>query len=256
MQDGHAAFVVHASITAFLESEKQRESFIQPLPTAHHPIVEIYRGTRPVPIVEAQGQQISQLTIVPLHLALLPPASSFETEEERVADAYQVEMTSRNWHMLLTTLLPTFYSFPGCDRPLTYSAWLALRSDAGLMDRMHYSYGVALHFYGWRLHDQETGTVDRHKNWRVRYDALQDDEVRYAYITWLLRHLLEFMLTSYAHRLTLFLVEEFAAGRLLQLREMWRRWWWPMINGCTEVDALAKLQLRRREAKLDQSDSD
>lgn len=40
------------------------------------------------------------------------------------------------------------------------------------MDRLHYSYIIFLRFYGWRMHDDQRGVIDRHRNWRTRYKLL------------------------------------------------------------------------------------
>ena len=256
------AFVVHASVLEFLEAEKKRDV----TSSGKHPAVSFYLGESPLKIVLPSGQ-VTAMTVIELHLQLLPPTCRFELEEDRLADTAQVETTRRNWHMLVTELLPTFCKVPNTQpadadprEALSYAAWVALRSEAGLMDRMHYSYSVILHFYGWRLHDQETGELDRHKNWTARYKALEDDPAAvdkyYSYITWILRHLLEFLLTTYAQRLGLFLLDEFGCGRLLLLRGQWDRLWRPMLLGCAEVDDCGKQQLRKREKKLDHSDSD
>lgn len=41
------------------------------------------------------------------------------------------------------------------------------------VDKIHYSIIVFLRFYGWRLHDDTRGEIDRHQNWRERYALLR-----------------------------------------------------------------------------------
>ena len=156
--------------------------------------------------------------------------------------------------------------------PLSFASvggWKALRYDSHVTDRFSYSYAAWLRFFGWRLHDEASGEVDRHSSWRARYAAMDIGRLereaaaaavtaakakeggegrlwqneagesvaltptaspaataRYHYltITVVLQCLLELKLFPLAARLLLFLLEEFAAGRLrwlLEAREGW-----------------------------------
>ncbi|KAK7201211.1 hypothetical protein NESM_000182700 [Novymonas esmeraldas] len=49
---------------------------------------------------------------------------------------------------------------------------LATVREPGMMDRVYYSYVVLLRFFGWRVHDEERGLVDRHRGWQARYASL------------------------------------------------------------------------------------
>ena len=142
--------------------------------------------------------------------------------------------------------------------------WAAIRFDAGLMDRLHYSYMVVLNYFGWRLHDTQVGVVDRHHSWANRYKELQQDcdgegvLLLARYVVWgrTLRILLEFRLYSFVKRWLLFLLEEFAADRLLFLVAPWEKNWLPLYLACEEVDQCDGALLRRKLRKLSESDSD
>ncbi|AYU79689.1 hypothetical protein, conserved [Leishmania donovani] len=57
-------------------------------------------------------------------------------------------------------------------RPLLESD-LAIVREPGLMDRIYYSYVVLLRFFGWRVHEEERGLLDRHRAWQERYALLE-----------------------------------------------------------------------------------
>lgn len=57
-------------------------------------------------------------------------------------------------------------------RPLLESD-LAIVREPGLMDRVYYSYVVLLRFFGWRVHEEERGLLDRHRAWQERYALLE-----------------------------------------------------------------------------------
>ncbi|KAG5476394.1 hypothetical protein LSCM1_04097 [Leishmania martiniquensis] len=57
-------------------------------------------------------------------------------------------------------------------RPLLESD-LAIVREPGLMDRIYYSYVVLLRFFGWRVHEEERGVLDRHRAWQERYALLE-----------------------------------------------------------------------------------
>eukprot|EP00758_Cryptobia_borreli_P003373 Tbor_TRINITY_DN3707_c0_g1::TRINITY_DN3707_c0_g1_i1::g.2350::m.2350 len=178
---------------------------------------------------------------------------------------------------------------PVCS-PLSVDGYFSIRRDASVMDRFHYSYMCLLAFYGWRLHDETTGELDRHKKWKERYDKLSkgvasEEECgkhHYITLTHVLHVLLEMKLFSYVKRFILFLMDEFAANRLLFLKEVplghhesdtksnmysltmgiFDRCWLPMALNATHtggipgIDDDAKALLVKRRARLDESDSE
>ncbi|GET89451.1 hypothetical protein, conserved [Leishmania tarentolae] len=50
---------------------------------------------------------------------------------------------------------------------------LAIVREPGVMDRVYYSYVVLLRFFGWRVHEEERGVLDRHRAWQERYQLLE-----------------------------------------------------------------------------------
>ncbi|KAG5501846.1 hypothetical protein JKF63_04116 [Porcisia hertigi] len=57
-------------------------------------------------------------------------------------------------------------------RPLLESDLVVVR-EPGLMDRVYYSYVVLLRFFGWRMHEEARGVLDRHRAWQERYALLE-----------------------------------------------------------------------------------
>ncbi|KAG5499534.1 hypothetical protein JIQ42_05007 [Leishmania sp. Namibia] len=57
-------------------------------------------------------------------------------------------------------------------RPLMENDLATIR-EPGLMDRVYYSYVVLLRFFGWRVHEEERGLLDRHRGWQERYALLE-----------------------------------------------------------------------------------
>jgi hypothetical protein len=139
---------------------------------------------------------------------------------------------------------------------LSVSEWRALTRDGAMLDRIHYSYTILLHYFGWRLHDQETGEVDRHARWRERYAQL--DQARSVYCVWTrtLRVLLELRMPNYVGRFLRFLLEEFKADRLPWLISIFDDVWWPMASECGDVASDLKAQLAKRRKRLARSSSD
>jgi hypothetical protein len=165
------------------------------------------------------------------------------------------------------------------DYTLTFPEWINLRSDQSLMDRVHYSYNVLLHYLGWRMHNQETGELDRHAYWRERYQILESELLTryssgpattassgiggYTLIIPILRTLIEFRLTVFAKNLLRFVLEEMLKGRLLFLREVWTSVWVPYLQEVVEErpDLQERIQhdcqrMLRRAAKIGHDDSD
>ncbi|KAI5685481.1 hypothetical protein MNV84_04677 [Leishmania braziliensis] len=66
---------------------------------------------------------------------------------------------------------PELYELLLC-RPLVKND-LAIIREPGLMDRVYYSYVVLLRFFGWRVHEEERGLLDRHRGWQERYALLE-----------------------------------------------------------------------------------
>ncbi|EAN87591.1 hypothetical protein C3747_140g27 [Trypanosoma cruzi] len=275
-----------------------------------HPSVSFYRGSRPVqvrlpPQKEGETQNVTScLHVIALHQALLPPCrdgTSFSEEEQsaRLSSSDGLELLQLNWNRLLWLLMPsvrlgtrtegctlteadqisvkkneefTKYSLISyCEifQALTWKDYKQLRHPS-MMDRVHYSYVVFLRFYGWRLYDEESGILDRHRNWRARYKMLvprsdvHDGSVSgsevtigfYGALSRILCVLLELCLTRYAVNLIAFLLEEMHKGRLLFLQSKLERSWLPQILHSKQVAESEKERLRRQLYRLVHSDSD
>lgn len=157
----------------------------------------------------------------------------------------------------------------------------ALRAPSA-MDRIHYSYIVFLRFFGWRMHDDRRGVLDRHRGWAMRYQSLQrvahaapdtaidapaGGEARYGVFDFyasalphMLRSLLDLGFFTYAIRLVEFLLEELACDRLTFLYPLVERTLVPLIcehsNSDGGVDDSHKRRLKRMLRRLTCSDSD
>ncbi|KAG8342331.1 hypothetical protein TRVL_06841 [Trypanosoma vivax] len=149
--------------------------------------------------------------VISLHQALLPVCHSatFSDEEQslRLSSPTGLELLRLNWELLLYLLFPSvqpdclgggipsgakghedgetvsanskegmggtcsIFSVHDVCFPLSWDDYSELRQPC-LMDRVHYSYVVFLRFFGWRIHDEESGVLDLHRSWRLRYAAL------------------------------------------------------------------------------------
>ncbi|CCW64132.1 unnamed protein product [Phytomonas sp. EM1] len=68
--------------------------------------------------------------------------------------------------------IPPLTSADACQMtPITDADLVSLR-EPGMLDRIYYSYIVFLRFFGWRVHDERRGLLDRHRGWRRRYELL------------------------------------------------------------------------------------
>ncbi|ORC87593.1 uncharacterized protein TM35_000211990 [Trypanosoma theileri] len=236
------------------------------------------------------------------------------TEEERSAQLSSsdgLELLRVNWELLLWLLMPTVrieflsivkeemnlnrkkeekvnvkgdndddddVSTPICSlqellTPLMWKDYTQLR-EPGMMDRVHYSYVVFIRFYGWRIHNEESGVLDRHQNWKERYKILlenckennnkQDDNICcglkkccfYSALTHILRVLLDLCFTRYAINLVAFMLEEMRKGRLLRLQSSLEKCWLPQVIECKQVPVSEKERLQRQLYRLTHSDSD
>ncbi|KAH9598491.1 Opioid growth factor receptor (OGFr) conserved domain [Trypanosoma melophagium] len=246
------------------------------------------------------------LHVIGLHQALLPPCQgrTYFTEEERSARLSStdgLELLRLNWELLLWLLMPSvrtgflpnkgemynkekeekekketstpISSLQELQIPLTWNDYTQLRQP-GMMDRVHYSYVVFIRFYGWRIHDEESGVLDRHQNWRMRYKTLlqnckmnnKEEEKSvccglgnccfYSALTRILRVLLDLCFTHYAINLVAFILEEMNKGRLLTLQSSLETCWLPQIIQSKQVPLSEKDRLRRQLYRLTHSDSD
>ncbi|KEG06984.1 hypothetical protein DQ04_11381010 [Trypanosoma grayi] len=286
-----------------------------------HPSVAFYRGDRParVQMPPQDGGDVRQtdscMYVIALHQALLPPCEGVVPTEEqqsaRMSSSDGLELLRVNWEWLLWLLMPSVRlgsptngkeecnnnnnnnddeeqsaSAPICStrelcRKLEWGDYTQLRQP-GLMDRVHYSYVVFLRFYGWRLHDEERGVLDRHQNWKERYKLLsracdisggsrsssKTDEHEgngdghassigfYDALTRILYVLLELCFTRYAVNLVAFLLEEMNKGRLLFLQPTLEKVWFSQVDCCKQVADAEKKRLRRQLYCLTHSDSD
>lgn len=279
-------------------------------PERSHPAVAFYCGKRAVRLqVVPDGTDISHsedstLYVISLHKALLPAHynDSFSEEEHslRLSSSEGLELLRTNWELLLWLLMPSVQISASCDPmdgaddsspisswrelccPLTWEDYKCLRRH-GVMDRVHYSYVVFLRFYGWRLHNEENGVLDRHRNWEARYRLLVspdqcckcslgggvvcDEVVRrwtcddgvpcpYTALTRILKVLLELCFNRYAVNLVAFIIEEMSKGRLLFLQQILESVWFPIVVNSKQVADADRDYLSRKLHYLTHSDSD
>ena len=250
------------------------------------PIADLYCGLRGVHMQTSyrgngQPEDVKEVYIMGLQATLLPAGVSSNSSDYPCE--HSCKLLSVNWPLLEPFLLPSLHrqqdsssststTEPAPFPALTYAEYKRLRSDPSMMDRIHYSYNILLHYLGWRMHCQETGELDRHRYWKERYATLEgqllgklpNDHVGgYNVITPLIRMLAEFRLLVFAKNLLKYVLEEMVNGRLLFLRAAWRDAWIPFLASCkeesSELNARIKKDLDRmvrRYDKLDESDSD
>lgn len=249
-----------------------------------------------------------------LHTMLLPPCGvdpNAETRDnlyaEGIASGSGIELLRRHWVLLVALLLPTnvrrVSSSSGGDGGATASAdaleplgaitTAAECLDAtgqlsagefkrlfspGVMDKVEYSYIVFLRFYGWRLHDEQRGVLDRHRGWADRYAALEQgvkglcwdgrspvDMASPSYGTFNFYHsgliqlvdfLKEFRLFRYAVGLVEFILEEIKSQRLTFLLEFVEVYLLPRVENCPGIDETHCTRLRKKHNSIVNSDSE
>jgi len=158
---------------------------------------------------------------------------------------------SENWKQVLCVFFPYMGDNPPGILPLQFHERMTIRADSSLMDRFHYSYMIAVDFYGWRIHNQHNGELDRSKEYKERYQWLEVNQSYWDAWTRILRSLIDMMLYKYVRYAVKYMVEEMTKGRLPYLRDRVRDVWIPMCHDPED----RKLFLKRLQ-KLDQSDSD
>eukprot|EP00759_Apiculatamorpha_spiralis_P040048 PhF_6_TR38711/c0_g1_i2/m.57936 len=129
----------------------------------------------------------------------------------------------------------------------------AIRSDSSLMDRLHYSYMMFVDFFGWKIHNQHNGELDRSKAYKERYAYLGEGSGKeHLWDSWtrVLRSLTDFMLHRYARYAVKYMIDEIVKGRLGFLRGRLETVWIPMM-----VDPDDRIHFARKLEKLDKSDS-
>ncbi|KPI87232.1 hypothetical protein ABL78_3702 [Leptomonas seymouri] len=169
------------------------------------------------------------------------------------------------------------------QRPLSEADLKVIR-EPGHMDRIYYSYIVLLRFFGWRVHDEERGLLDRHRAWAERYAQLElyrsncacgepalaasspgqlpppPTYARYNFyeagLQRVLRGLLEVGFLRLAVRLVEFLMEEMKSDRLLFLLPLVEFTLLPLVVECENVEASHKARLKKHLHRLMHSDSD
>ena len=191
-------------------------------------------------------------TMMDWHVTLRPPSEEHEsTFESTISAADRVALLDSHWEVLASLLTPDFDPTSVDDatpqtrpsstlgaawapRPVTLTELMWLRSDASAMDRYQYSYGVMLLWFGWRLHDGMTGELDRHRDWRTRYEALEALPQRGAVVSRrvvrLLRSLLFVGARTFADKLVHFVSQELREGRLHAFRDEFERVWLPVAS--------------------------
>lgn len=278
MASGFPLFELHA-IPQFTQVDEAVASLPAPSETqaqTESVSLRFYRGEATIDLLPVCDAEASPSPVpVPVHVmdfhrTMLPPSCEeiADADEELQVELFRVNVLQQEITQLTSSLGGSARCtaspmmsllFPSVQEGnLTPKEWANLMRDGALLDRIHYSYTILLHFYGWRLHDQETGELDRHKNWRSRYDALSDGSAVDCYAVWtrMLRVLLELKLTTYAARFLLFLLQEMRCGRLRFLQGPWDAVWWPLVERNQNVAPDVKTQIRRRRRRLDVSSSD
>ncbi|CUE70863.1 Hypothetical protein, putative [Bodo saltans] len=243
--------------------------------------------------------ELVPVNVMQFHTAMLPPNTTASIDGggppsegfDRLADAEQVELFGYNVvipsvNALEEAVIVAGHTLnaphpPPRDAPcgallfpsllegnITAEQWKALIRDGPMLDRIHYSYTVMLHFFGWRLHSEETGEVDRHQNWRARYEILNSSASSlqpssssssssssslrlYAVWTRMLRVLLELRMPNYVGRWMRFLLEEFKSSRLLFLLPVWDSVWFPYVGDGKLLFPETIEQLRKHRRKVD-----
>ena len=199
-------------------------------------------------------------SLVSLHVTIHPPEASAPSAtplEQRLSalgmnvSFAEQQPTSWQWLRLLLPVRPAQTGDsggPGSTPWWPDGAVTHLVAEHAMVDRYIYSYRCVLAMFGWRLHDDATGEVDRHRDWRARYAALWPVEGAasgawpqvaegYAMLAHIMASLRDVGLELYGRRLARFLLEEFEAGRLCALEEGWRRVWLPLATMTDVVDA-------------------
>eukprot|EP00796_Vickermania_ingenoplastis_P012907 gene12909-8766_t len=155
------------------------------------------------------------------------------------------------------------------------TAQSAMMRSPDVLDRIHYSYIIFLRFFGWRLHDETRGVLDRHRSWEKRYALLSlgsscvvarpSIPVDAAAPLWcteapqyktfdfyssglpvIVKGLIAFRLFRFAVGLVEFLLEEMNAERLLHLHELVENSLLPTLESCKGVDASHTTRLRKK----------
>lgn len=257
---------------------------------------------RPLPSADqashghGRDDAIIPLNVMQFHTVMLPPNTTCgigtdsgppEASFDRLADAEHVELFGHNVVLPSVSRLRQIWAstsrddihalnihsleetphmimlFPSViERNISVQQWKGLIRDGPMLDRMHYSYTILLHYFGWRLHNEETGEVDRHQNWRIRYSSLEGigDSVAeadkfahsptdcYAIWTRMLRVLLELRMPNYVGQWLRFLLDEFRSDRLLFLLPVWDTVWFPYVGDGKMIfqDTIEMLRKRRR----------
>lgn len=158
--------------------------------------------------------------------------------------------------------------------------------EPAMLDRIHFSYVAFLRFFGWKLHDDTRGEVDRHRGFASRYSLLrpsqegrmnQDMEsaptssLESSEIFPHQYHLFDFyesgipriidcMLSiefyQYAIRLVEFMIEEIIAGRLVFLFDLIEKILLPRLVECSSVDQSHISRLTKKLKSIVESDSE
>jgi hypothetical protein len=257
--DPSNGYVTIASVDEVLEKKWEEQKSLE---MVLHVSALFYQGKSALELRGFNGAS-TQLHVMEFHCLFLPPTLCFENEHDRVADDDAVELFGINYSSIRGTILPSIHE------DLDVQSWKQIRLDAAAMDRWQYTYTIWLHFFGWRLHNEETGELDRHRNWRGRYRSLSraglasEDPFAgggstrcYTELTRMLRVLLEMKLANYAVRCLIFLCDEFHAGRLHLLMTSWDRYYFPLVAGCTDADPDMVAFAMKKFQRVGSSDSD
>ncbi|CAD2215835.1 Opioid growth factor receptor (OGFr) conserved region containing protein, putative [Angomonas deanei] len=280
--------------------------------------LQFYKGFRPISIDVGQNVE-EKVFVISLHKLLMPPTATPTLDAEEQAESYAqqiagdegIELLRRNWKLIVAVLFPCGsplkeasssaategtpnegapISFEECASTNLRPADVRDLREPGSIDRIHYSYIVLLRFFGWRLHDESRGVLDRHRNWESRYTVLADyppvhgepspsglpsgvleaiqlknvpDSPSYGafhFYNGAILRILQCFITvgflTYAVQLVEFMLEEMGNGRLLHLYDWMEQCVLPLLVAEETIDKSHKTRLKKKFYKLTHSDSD
>lgn len=205
-------------------------------------------------------------------LQLTCPASPLSWEAEQHNEERKMEGAENSWSTLRV--------ISAAQQPLKTADVKAMRNP-GFMDRLYYSYIVILRFFGWRVHDEKRGLLDRHRGWLQRYNQLspfshglvqpkarsttllspsaqsyQTDAFYSSALPRVLQCLLDVGFLTLGVRLVEFLLEELSCGRLGFLQPLVEEQLLRRVVEDVNVDESHKNRLKKRLRRLQCSDSD
>lgn len=290
-----------------MEAERERVMMSAP----QHPAYSFYKGKRAAVLLTPSHEPFSEqkaaekaFDCLSLHTTLFPPSAvvagaskdaNDESYAEGLASAEGLELLQLNWHFLRVLLLPVGLSrcvssqssSATSAEPIRFDSsemkemdHLPLSQDEGkeilspaFLDRFHFTFIIFLRFYGWKLHDESRGVIDRHRSWAERYEALalcdgkpsapsEKPPSSHTFnfyesgLPRMVQHLIDIHFFKFAVGLVEFLVEELTVGRLIWLSTLVERVLLPQITSSSAIDSSHKSRLLRKLSSLFESDSE